>query len=304
VSECSVAGIRRAARGATLGSARDRTSLVIRLAVALTLTALGLLAPRLASAQDWRTFTAARARSGEEILHVDLEYGPGRLEVGPGARGTLYRTNMRYDADAYRPRVDYGNNRLHVGIHGQDGKAHKPKSGHLDLRLAPDVPLELELKFGATEANLELGGLRIRSGEISTGASNTTLRVSRPNQESCQSFELHVGAAKFQAIGLGNLNAQRLSVEGGVGEVILDFTGTWRSDLRATVHMGLGALTLHVPRGLGLRVAKDSFLAPFDSQELIKRGTAFYSQNWHDAEYKLSLDIDAAFGSIKVVWVD
>lgn len=295
---------RTGTRALALKHARVRARVFVWLAIALTLTALALLAPRPAHAQDWRTFTAGRAKSGEELLRVDLEYGAGRLDVGPGAAGTLYRTNMRYDADSFRPRVNYGNSRLHVGIQGRNGKAHKPKSGHLDLRLAPDVPLDLELKFGATEANLELGGLRIRRGEISTGASKTTLRISRPNAERCELFELQIGAAKFHAIGLGNLNAQRLSVEGGVGEVILDFTGSWRSDLQARVQMGLGALTLHVPRRLGVRVAKEGFLAPFDSQELIKRGNAFYSQNWDRADHKLSLDIEAAFGSIKIVWVD
>jgi hypothetical protein len=268
------------------------------------LSTLALLAPGLASAQDWRTFTASRARSGEELLRVDLEYGAGRLDVGPGATGMLYRTNLRYDAESFRPRVDYASNRLRVGIQGQDGKPRRPKSSHLDLRLGPDLPLDLELKFGAAEANLELGGLRIRKGEISTGASKTTLRISRPNLEVCELFELHVGAAKFHAFGLGNLNAERLDVEGGVGEVILDFTGAWRSDLRASVKMGLGSLTLQVPRGLGLRVSKEGFLAPFDSQELIKRGNAFYSPNWQSADHRLSLDIEAAFGSIKVVWVD
>jgi hypothetical protein len=276
----------------------------LAMGLAFTLGSLLLLVPSLLNAQDWRTFTAARATSGEELLRVELEYGAGRLDVSPGARGTLYRTSVRYDASSFQPRVDYSNSRLHIGMQGQDGKAHKPKSGHLDLRLAPDVPLDLELKFGAAEADLELGGLRVRRGEISTGASKTTLRFSQPNTDRCERFEVHVGAAKFHALGLGNLNAERLSVEGGVGEVILDFTGSWRSDMTASVRMGLGALTVHVPRGLGLRVAKDGFLAPFDSQELIKRGDAFYSQNWADARHRLSLDIDAAFGSIKVVWVD
>jgi hypothetical protein len=284
--------------------ARARTRGAFRLAVALPLTTLPLLAPRLASAQDWRTLTASRAPSGEELLRVDVEYGPGRLDIAPGGASDLYRTSLRYDADAYRPRVDYGSSHLRVGLEGPERKAHRPKGGHLDLRLGPDVPLDLNLKFGAAEANLELGGLRIRRGEISTGASKTTLRISRPNREACQVFELHVGAAKFHAIGLGNLNAERLSVEGGVGEMMLDFTGSWRSDLRASVQLGLGSLTLQVPRGLGLRVARDGFLAPFDSQELVKRGAAFYSQNWDRADHRLWLDINAAFGSIKVVWVD
>ena len=290
----------RVARRAPFSNRAD-----VRRAVRLALSACVLvLLPQDASAQNWQTVTASRATNREELLRVDLEYGAGRLDIAPGTAGTLYRANMRFDANSFRPRVTYANNRLHVGVQGNDGKAHKPRNGHLDLKLAPNVPLDLELKFGAVEANLELGGLRIRRGEISTGASKTMLRFSRPNSERCELFELHVGAAKFHAIGLGNLNAERISLEGGVGEVVLDFTGTWRADTQASVQMGLGSLTLQLPRRLGVRVSKEGFLAPFDSQELVKRGNVFYSQNWERAEHKLSLDIEAALGSIKVVWVD
>lgn len=284
-------------------AAHDSRWNTVRLAIALTLTVLALLTPRLLSAQDWRTVTSSRSTSGEKSLRVDVEYGAGRLDIGPGPRGTLYRTNVRYDANAFRPRVDYANNRLRVSVEGHEVKG-KVKSNQLDLKLAPDVPLDIELKFGAAEANLELGGLRIRKGEISTGASKTTLRVSRPNEETCERFALHVGAASFHAFGLGNLNAKQLTVEGGVGEIILDFTGSWRSDMNTRVQMGLGSLTLRVPRGLGMRVQKRGFLASFDSQGLIKRGDSFYSENWDRAEHKLMLEIEAALGSIKVVWVD
>jgi hypothetical protein len=86
--------------------------------------------------------------------------------------------------------------------------------------------------------------------------------------------------------------------------VLLDFTGEWRADMHADVQMGLGALTLRVPRGLGLRVQKKGFLASFDSQELIKRGDAYFSENWDEADQKLTVDLQAALGSIKVVWVN
>lgn len=266
------------------------------------LTALMVL-PTVASAQDWRTFTSSRATNREEQLRVDLEYGAGRLDLAPAPSGTLYRTNLRYDAEAFQPRVIFQNGRLRVGVEGREVKG-KIKSGHLDLKLAADVPLDLDLKFGAAEANIELGGMRIQRGQISTGASKTVLRVSKPNQERCQLFDLNIGAASFHASGLGNLNAELISLEGGVGEVILNFAGAWRADSRATVQMGLGSLTLQIPRGLGLRVVKEGFLASFDSEGLIKRGNAFYSENWENAKHKLSLDIEAAFGSIKVVWVE
>lgn len=86
--------------------------------------------------------------------------------------------------------------------------------------------------------------------------------------------------------------------------MILDFTGTWKQDLAASIEMGLGSLTLRLPEGLGVRVEKDGILAAFDSQRLTKRGNVYYSSNWESAKHKLSLDLSAALGSIKVEWVD
>jgi len=68
--------------------------------------------------------------------------------------------------------------------------------------------------------------------------------------------------------------------------------------------MGIGSLTLRVPEGLGVRVIKDSFLTSFDSEGLIKRGGSYYSQNWDTAAHKLTINVDAAFGSIDVEWVE
>jgi hypothetical protein len=74
--------------------------------------------------------------------------------------------------------------------------------------------------------------------------------------------------------------------------------------MNAGVEMGLGTLTLRLPRGLGVRIVKDGLLASFDSQGLTKRGDVYYSEDYEDTTYKLSLDLDAALGSIRVEWVD
>lgn len=271
-------------------------------AVIALLLALGAATP--ARAQDWRAITSMRQVSGEDMLRVDVEYGAGRLEVGPGAASLLYRANLRYDADVFRPVTSYSNGRLRLGVEGGSIRGRNLKSGHLDLRLGQSVPLSLTLKFGAAEADLELGGLRIREAQISTGASKTSVRVSQPNPDVCRSLRLEVGAAQFEATGLGNLNTERLSLSGGVGEVTLDFTGRWRTNLTADVNMGLGSLILRVPRGLGVRVRKTGILASFDSQGLIKRGDVYFSENWDEAEHRLTINVDAALGSIRLAWVD
>ena len=67
--------------------------------------------------------------------------------------------------------------------------------------------------------------------------------------------------------------------------------------------MGLGALELIVPEGLGVRLRKDSFLTSLDSEGLIKRGDVYESLDFADAEHRVVIDLDAAFGSIEVQWV-
>jgi hypothetical protein len=293
-----------APRSCRLAVAAPRRRPYVRVAGALTLTALALLAPRALAGQEWRTVTSSRQVAGEREMRVDVEYGAGRLELGSASGATLYRSSLRYDAGVFTPRVSFAGDRLHIGMDNASVRGRNVQGGHLDLRLSRSVPLDLRLKFGAAEADLELGGLRIRKGQVFTGASTTRLSVSEPNRESCELFEFQVGAARFEAIGLGNLNAERIELHGGVGEVILDFSGAWPRDMDARVRMGLGALTIRLPRGVGVAVRRQGFLAPFDSQELIKRGDMYYSANWESARRKLTLDLEAAFGPTKVVWLD
>lgn len=276
----------------------------LRWAAAVTVTTVALLLPRIGQAQEWRTISSSRQLAGEDVLAVGVKYGAGRLDIAPGTAGSLYRANVRYDANTFRPRIDYSSGKLDVSIEGSSARGRNLRGGNLDLRLSPEVPIELRLEFGAAEATVELGGLRILNGNISTGASVTTLRVSEQNPTECNEFQLQVGAARFEAVGLGNLNARRIVVKGGVGDVVLDFTGTPRADIDAHVEMGLGALTLRVPSSLGVRVDRGGLLTSFDSQGLVKRGNTFFSENWESAERKLTMSLDAAFGTIRVVWVD
>jgi hypothetical protein len=280
------------------------TRAVFRIA-AVGLLTLGIVACDQAAAQeDWRTFNMSRQAAGEEMLRVKLEYGAGTLDLGPGTPGVLYAANMEYDAGAFTPVHTYADGRLRLGFEGTNVRGRNLRAGQLGVQLAPDVPVELELQFGAAEANLNLGGIRVRRLDVQTGASKTRLSVAQPNQETCRSAEFQVGAAQFHATGLGNLRAERLRVQGGAGEVLLDFSGEWATNMNATVDLGLGSLTLRMPSDVGVRIVRNGRLASFDSEGLTKRGEAYYSSNWESAANRLSLTINAALGSVRVTWVD
>ncbi|RMH21725.1 MAG: hypothetical protein D6701_02110, partial [Gemmatimonadetes bacterium] len=268
------------------------------------LTAAATAAP--VQAQSWRTVTMARQLSTEGALEVDVFYGAGRFRVGPAEAGTLYRAQLRYDEDSFEPVAELDGDHLRLGTESLGRRTRirsDDRSGELDVRLSPDIPLDLNLDFGAVRADIDIGGLRVTGLDVATGASETRFEVSEPNREVIRRARFDVGAAEFKAYRLGNLNARRIDVNAGVGHLTLDFTGEWRADAEVAIDMGLGALELRLPEGVGVRIEKDTFLTGFDAQGLVKRGDAYYSLDYEDADVRIDIAIDAAFGSIDIVWV-
>ena len=272
--------------------------------VCLGAVILALAMPWPAAAQDWRDMTSFRQRSDESRLDVSVRYGAGRLRIEPGADAELYRVGLRYDSDLFNPISAYRPGSLEVGVEGtgRNVRLKNQEAGELKLALSPTVPLELDLEFGAVEADLELGGLHVRSVEIQTGASDSKVRFSEPNAGACDRFDLRMGAAAFGATGLGNAGCRRVTVEGGVGDVTLDFGGEWNRDIEAAITMALGSVTLVIPEDVGVRVDKSTFLTDFTRPGFVKRDDRYYSRNWDQAERKLTVDLRGAFGTVNVRW--
>ena len=276
---------------------------VTRLALALLLISVGAVQ---AYGQDWRTVTMSRQIQDEQTVDVEVRYGAGRLSVGPAETGTLYWIQLRYDEEVFEPVAEYRGSTLRIGTEsiGRGFRiARSRTAGEMDLKLARDIAMDLSMEFGAVRADIDLGGLRLTGLDIETGASQTMLVVSEPNRETMDEASLEIGAAEFTARQLGNLNASRIEVDAGLGDIDLDFTGEWQRDARVFVDMGLGALTLRFPKGLGVRLVKDTFLTSLNSEGLVKRGEAYYSLDYDEADYRVTIDVDAAFGSIRVLWV-
>ena len=271
----------------------------------MLLTALLLaVVPAGADAQEWRDMTAFRQRSDETRLDVHVRYGAGELLIRRGEPGELYRMNLRYDADIFDPVSHYEAGELEVGVEGRESglKLRNAEAGELRLQLSPEVPLDLDLDFGAVEADLDLSGLRVSSLDVETGASGTEVRFGEPNPAACDRIDVTMGAAGFEARGLGNAGCRHLTLEGGVGEVTLDFGGEWSRDLDAEVTMALGSVTLVIPEDVGVRVEKETFLTDFDRSDFDERDGSYYSDSWAGATHRLTLRMKGAFGSVSVRW--
>ncbi len=255
---------------------------------------------------DLRTLASSREYAGEKEVDARIQFGGGNLTLKPGPAGTIYRTSIQYDARQITPAVTYQDGQLNIGMKGgniqfRGGRRHT--ANKLDVELGTGVPLRLNVEYGAGLGQLELGGLTVRSARVATGASRTELSISSPTVGDCESFQLQAGAAKVQVKGLGNLSPRELRVEGGVGDLSLDFSGAWRGDTEASVNMGMGSLRLDVPRTVGLRVHKSAVLAGFEGPGMVKQGDNYVSQGYEKAARHLNVDMNAAFGSVHVNWI-
>ncbi len=273
------------------------------------LAAASLAAASPLAAQTWQTLTSGRQRHGETQLAVSVTYAAGEFRLGAAPAGTLYSMNLRYDEDHFTPLREYDAQgpRLRLGVRGKNGDVnlgtHKgDQAGSLDLQLAPDIPLALDLEVGAVRSAVDLGGLALRSVRYRTGASETTLRFSRPNRQACEELVMEAGAAKFEAWTIGNAACRRVRFNGGVGDVTLDFSGSWQGVTRADLTVAMGTLPLMLPRDAGVSVRLSRFLASFDQAGFTRRGDTYYTANYDSAAKKLFLDVNATFGGVNVVW--
>ena len=263
------------------------------------------LVPGALSAQSWKTVTMSRQLEDNDEVRVFVEYGAGHFTVRSVDEGLLYRMNLRYDEDKFEPVADFSGDRLHLGVEtiGSGINLKGREAGEMELELARGIPIDLDLEFGAVKADIDLGGLALTDLDLSTGASESTVDVSEPNPLGMGTAKFEAGASEFTVRRLGNLNAERIEVDAGVGSITLGLDGEWQADAELNIDIGLGSLELLVPEGLGIQLRKDSFLASLDSEGLIKRGDVYESLDFEEAEHRVVVDLDAAFGSIKVVWI-
>ncbi len=282
----------------------------------------GALTP--GAAQEWRDFRTARQIGDLEALEIELIYAGGRLDVSPSETPLLYDVRLRYDAERSLPRRDWrrvgrtGHLRLAASSSPEDGRDSEDATwsvdpeleledlprdadaaGRLDLSLNPSVPTNLRLGIGAGRARLDLGGTHLTELELITGASDVEVGFARENRAAMELLSIKSGATAFMAENLGNARFRRLEFYGLVGDVVLDFSGSWRSSAEAEIRMGLGELLMRVPAHIGVRVRR-SGLASLSAESFEKVGDYWLSPNWETARVRLEVTLVAGLGSVIV----
>ena len=268
--------------------------------------ALSALFGDVAAGQSWRTIDVSRQLQDSSEYSVRVRYPLGRLYLRSTTDPVLYSMQLRYDENRMRPlhRYDADARRVTLGFDGDDFGARRFKrtldQTELNLVLTDAAPLDLDLEIGAAEARLDVGGMAISRLRVETGAADARLDFSSPNKAKMRRLDVQLGAAGFVIRNLGNARVAEIHVEGGVGKVDLDFGGTLDDDVNVEANVAIGKLALRLPRDVGIRVELQKVLAGFDHPGLVKRGGAYYSENWDDAKVRMRVRAETVFGAVEI----
>ncbi len=262
-----------------------------------------------AAAQTLRDYEYSRPLKGERALSAAVEFGAGKLIVKPGPADRLYGLMLEYDAERFRPigRYDAAAGSVRLGVESIGGggirvgrRSALPQTALVEL--PPAVDLALDLAIGAAEGSVELGGLRLSALEVKNGASRTAVSFAKPNPGRCRSASVSSGAGEMTLSAIGNSGCASWTIDGGVGAVTVDLGGAWPADGRIALNLALGGLTLQVPKGLGLRVTMNGFLADFDGEGFAKSGKTYTSAGYDRAARHVELTVSSAMGGVTVEW--
>jgi hypothetical protein len=203
----------------------------------------------------------ARSQTGPEVeeaitvadphsddTRLTISFGAGKLTLSPDSKSkNLVDGTAIYNVEDFKPQVQ--KNGHDIEIRQGDFKRlpiFEDMKNEWDLTLS-DTPLDLVVKAGAYEGDLELGGLALRSLTVQDGASHVDLSFQEPNQTDMSLLRYQTGASEVKLSGLANANFSTLTFSGGAGNYTLDFSGELQREGVATIESGLGNVSLLVP---------------------------------------------------------
>ena len=244
--------------------------------------------------------------AGAESASVHVMFGAGDLEVEAGVSDQLLSAQFRYNVEQWEPEVTYTDGTLTIqqGDMKDDwGVPTGNTSNEWKLEFSPEIPLEMNVDIGAGNGELDLTGLQITDLDLDLGAGDCEVRFEEPNEAEMNTLRLDTGASKVEIVGIGNAGPEKVVVNGGVGDLTLDFSGDWPNSADAEVTAGIGSITLRLPDDVGVRVETEGGLTNVESGDLRRSGDAYVNDAFGEAELELLIRIRTGIGNLRLVEV-
>ncbi|RIE09103.1 hypothetical protein SMC3_05025 [Candidatus Cryosericum hinesii] len=222
--------------------------------------------------------TEYRSIPREDTRHTDLHVrmGAGGLSLQGGATGL-----MDADFTSSQPELDpefvyrMNGNTCEVSITQQLDHMIIPTS-HIrcdwHLRCANDVPVTIDLESGAGTTDIDLSTVPV------------------------QQLHMRTGAGQGRAIILAS-RLEHFDLQTGAGRLDLEIRGSPTAPAHGSVHSGVGALQMHIPRTTPTRIHIDKAIGGVNVRGFVQDGHN-YTNYAPGATPALDIDIQVGVGEV------
>ncbi len=259
------------------------------------------------------TIHESQRKKNEKELNVEVHYALGEFILHKSKSNELYNVTLEYDPENLQPKILYEvrDRKGFLKVTGDNddersGRIRNKKVNKWDVKLNPDLPTKLSVDVGLGDGVVDLGGMNVTEMDFSNGLSSTELDFSEPVKNGVDEIELETGLGKLRAKNLGNAKFKELSFSCGLGSATLDFHGVNSERSEVAVEVGLGTVTLILPKDLGVRIeAERSFLSGVSmDREFREKDGYYYTENWNDAKKQMEMELTVGLGSVNVERID
>jgi N-terminal domain of toast_rack, DUF2154 len=214
---------------------------------------------------DWsppgpeRSETRSVELDNSEEVRAELRMGAGELRVRGGA-AKLMEARFVYNRLRLRPEVTYHRGagfRGHLLVEEPSGVHGGSNRYQWDLAFNDDKPLDLEVKCGAGESQLDLGELSLRRLNVEMGVGELHLDLrGTPKNDYAVSIRGGVGEATVYLPGGGGRVGIEAEARGGIGGIqtsglekrdgryVNDALGHAKTTVRLDIQGGIGSIRL------------------------------------------------------------
>lgn len=175
-------------------------------------------------------------------------------------------------------------------VNGDSEKQYTVDGKGMFLVSSNQTDSALNLKVEQDEIDIKLGDKKEIQNFINIALNN--------NPE--YSFDIALGAATAN-LNLGNLKLKDFTLKTGATSIDLTLGMPSRSEYNANIEMGMGSVSIRVPKDAGVELEMDLPLSATDLSEFTKiNDGTWQSENYASAGKKIYLKITGGFSSLRV----
>jgi len=242
--------------------------------------------------------------AGAGATDVNIVFGAGSLDIEAGGSDDLLTAVFRYNVERWAPEIMHEGNDLTIRQGGNEEKWGIPSGSvrnQWELEFSPQADLQMNMRAGAGEGELDFTGLRLSELDVDLGAGDFVLRFDQPNSVPMDHLTLDTGASRIEVLGVGNASPAKVRLQGGVGDIGLDLTGEWTRSADVTVRAGAGALRLILPSDVGVEVETRGGLTNVEAYGLRQMGGTYTNDAFGETEVELRVNVTTGVGNVRLI---